>query len=176
MVSPLRSTIELEEHNNRSETDQIDKSSDSDSPGDEDFDHDSGVYQVRRSKQESRTKSVVYTFWGDSPDSQTPALNSSHDFCVVVPGSQCGVAVDVESEGVHNEQVFVVFANAAEESETRIDTLDLTSTGAPLPGKKILAYIEDDVCTDALSNEGLSDKTKVETTNASSERVDKGTP
>ena len=44
--------------------------------------------------------------------------------------------MDVGSKGVHNEQFSAVSANGAEKSETRIDTLESTSTGAPLIWKK----------------------------------------
>ena len=51
------------------------------------------------------------------------------------------------------------------------------SIGASLPGEKVLPYTEDDVVNDSspiiLSNAGLSGKREFETTNASSERVDR---
>ena len=87
--------------------------------------------------------------------------------------------MDVGSKGVHNGQVSDVSSNGAEKSETHTDTLEPASIGAPFPGKKVLPY-PDDVVNDyspiTLSNEGLSDTNKVETTKASSERVDRGTP
>ena len=49
----------------------------------------------------------------------------------------------------------------------------------PFPGKKVLPYPDDmvnDYSPITLSNEGLSGTNKVETTKASSERVDRGTP
>ena len=93
--------------------------------------------------------------------------------------SQGGAEVDVGSKGVHNGQVSAVSSNGAEKSETHIDTLEPASTGASFPGKKILPYT-DDVVNDfspiTLSNEGFSGTTKVQMTNAASERVDRGTP
>ena len=85
--------------------------------------------------------------------------------------------MDVWSEGVHNEQVSAVSTNGGEKSETRIGTLEPVSAGAPLPGKKVLQYTEDDVVNYSspitLSNEGMSGTIEVETTKASSERVDR---
>ena len=79
--------------------------------------------------------------------------------------------------GVHNEQVSAVSATGAEKSETRIETLEQTFTGASLKGK-VLSY-SDDVVNDfspiTLSNEGLSDTTEMETTMALTERVDRRT-
>ena len=73
--------------------------------------------------------------------------------------SQGGAEVDVGSKGIHNGQVSAVSSNGAEKSETCIDTLELASTGAPFPGKKVLPYT-DDVVNDSspitLSDEGLS--------------------
>ena len=93
--------------------------------------------------------------------------------------SQGGAEVDVGSKGIHNGQVSAVSSNGAEKSETCIDTLELASTGAPFPGKKVLPYT-DDVVNDSspitLSDEGFSGTIEVETTKASSERVDRGTP
>ena len=87
--------------------------------------------------------------------------------------------MDVGSKGVHNGQVSAVSSNGPEESENHIDTLKPASTGVPYPRKKVLPYT-DDVVNDSspitLSNEGLSGSTEVETTKASSERVDRGTP
>ena len=87
--------------------------------------------------------------------------------------------MDVGSKGVHNGQVSAVSSNGAEKSETYIDTLEPASTGAPFPGKKVRPYT-DDVVNDSspitLSDEGLSDTIEVETTKASSKRVDRGTP
>ena len=87
--------------------------------------------------------------------------------------------MDVGSKGIHNGQVSAVSSNGAEKSETCIDTLELASTGAPFPGKKVLPYT-DDVVNDSspitLSDEGFSGTIEVETTKASSERVDRGTP
>ena len=84
----------------------------------------------------------------------------------------------VGSECVHNGQVYAVYSNGTEKSETHIDTLEPASTGAPFPRKKILPYT-DDVVNDSspitLSNEGLDGTNEVETTKPSSERVDRGT-
>ena len=92
---------------------------------------------------------------------------------------QSEVKVDVGSKIFHNGQVSAVSSNGAEKSETHIDTLEPASTGASFPGKKILPYT-DDVVNDfspiTLSNEGFSGTTKVQMTNAASERVDRGTP
>ena len=86
--------------------------------------------------------------------------------------------MDVGSKGVHNGQVSAISSNGAEKSETHIDTLKPASTGASFPGKKVLLYT-DDVVNDSspitLSNEGFSSTTEVQMTNASSERVDRGT-
>ena len=49
--------------------------------------------------------------------------------------SQSGAELDVGYMGVHNEQVSAVSANGAEKSETRIETLEQTFTGASLNGK-----------------------------------------
>ena len=107
----------------------------------------------------------------------SPSFETSPDFCVVDPGYQGGGEVDVRSEGVQNEQVSCVSANAAEKLETRIETLELASTGAPLPRKTVLAYTEDDMVNDsspiALSDKYLSSTERVETTKALSERVDR---
>ena len=43
--------------------------------------------------------------------------------------------MDVVSKGVHNGQISAVSSNGAEKSETRIDTLESTSTCALFPGK-----------------------------------------
>ena len=87
--------------------------------------------------------------------------------------------MDVGSKGVHNGQVPAVSSNGAEKLETHIDTLEPASTGASFPGKKVLPYT-DDVVNDSspitLSDEGFSGTIEVETTKASSERVDRGTP
>ena len=86
--------------------------------------------------------------------------------------------MDVGSKGVHNGQVSAISSNGAEKSEIHIDTLKRASTGASFPGKKVLLYT-DDVVNDSspitLSNEGFSSTTEVQMTNASSERVDRGT-
>ena len=91
--------------------------------------------------------------------------------------SQGGAKVDAGSEGVQNEQVSAVSSNGAEKSKTCIDILEPVSIGASLPGEKVLPYTEDDVVNDSspiiLSNEGLSGKREVETTKASSKRVDR---
>ena len=87
--------------------------------------------------------------------------------------------MDVGSKCVHNGQVSAVYSNGAEKSETHIDTLEPASTGAPFPGKKVLPYTDDLVSDSSpitLSNEGLNGTNEVETTKASSERVDRGTP
>ena len=87
--------------------------------------------------------------------------------------------MDVGSKGVHNGQVSAFSLNGTEKSETHIETLKSASTGAPFPGKKVLPYTDDVVnhsFTITLSNEGLSGTTEVQTTKASSERVDRGTP
>ena len=87
--------------------------------------------------------------------------------------------MDVGSKGVHNGQVSAVSSNGAEKSATHTDTLEPASTGAPFPGKKVVSYT-DEVVNDSslitLSNEGSSGTTEKETTKASSERVDRGTP
>ena len=77
--------------------------------------------------------------------------------------------MDVGSKGVHNGQVFAVSSNGAEKSETRIDTLEPASTGAPFPGKKVLPYIDDvvnDLSPITLSDESLSGTVEVEMTKA----------
>ena len=87
--------------------------------------------------------------------------------------------MDVGSKGVHNGQVSAVSSNGAEKSETHIDTLEPASTGAPFPGKKVLTYtnnVVNDSFPITLSNEGLDGTNEVETTKASSKRVDRGTP
>ena len=86
------------------------------SPDDEDSHVDSGVCQAGQSKQESRTKSMVHASWSDSPDCQTPALKPLPEFCVVNPGSEEGVKVDLGSERVHNEQISTASANATEKN------------------------------------------------------------
>ena len=87
--------------------------------------------------------------------------------------------MDIGSKGVHNEQVSAVSSNGAEKSETCIDIPEKASTGAPVPVKKILPYT-DDVVNDSshitLSDERLSGTIEDETTKASSERVEIGTP
>ena len=87
--------------------------------------------------------------------------------------------MDVGSKGVHNGQVSAVSSNGAEKSEACIDNLEPASTGALFPGKKVLPYA-DDVVNDSspitLSDDDLSGTIEVETTKASSERVDRGTP
>ena len=87
--------------------------------------------------------------------------------------------MDVGSKCVHNGQVSAVYSNGAEKSEIHIDTLEPASTGTPFPRKKVLLYT-DDVVNDSsaitLSNEGLDGTNEVETTKASSESVDRGTP
>ena len=87
--------------------------------------------------------------------------------------------MDVGSKCVHNGQISAVYSNDAEKSETYIDTLEAASTGAPFPGKKVLPQTDDVLngpSTITLSNEGLDGTKEVETTKASSERVDSGTP
>ena len=87
--------------------------------------------------------------------------------------------MDVGSKGVHNGQVSAVSSNGAEKSETRIDILEPASAGAPFRGEKVLPYTYDIVNGSSpitLSDEGLSGTTVVETTKASSERVDRETP
>ena len=86
--------------------------------------------------------------------------------------------MDVGSKGVHNGQISAVSSNGAEKSETHIDTLEPASTCAPFPGKKVLPYTDDmvnDSSPITLSDEGLSGTIEVETTKASSERVERGT-
>ena len=87
--------------------------------------------------------------------------------------------MDIGSKSVHNGQVSTVYSNGAEKLETHIGTLEPASTGAPFPGKKVLPHT-DDVVNDsspiAPSNEGLDGTNEVETTKASSERVDRGPP
>ena len=174
MVSSLRATVEPGSHVKPSGVDL-------NSLDDEDFDLDSTDCQARQSNQESRTKSVAHASWDNSPYCQTPALKPSHDFCVVdlslrvEPKWMLGLIVSMLVSG----QVSAVYSNGAEKSETHIDTLEPASTGAPFPGKKVLPYT-DDVVNDSspftLSNEGLDGTNEVETTKASSQRVDRGTP
>ena len=67
--------------------------------------------------------------------------------------------MDARSKGIHNGQVSAVSSNGAEKSETCIGTLQLTSTGAPFPGEKVLPYTEDVVNDSSpiiLSDEVLS--------------------
>ena len=87
--------------------------------------------------------------------------------------------MDVVSKGVHNGQISAVSSNGAEKSETHIDPLEPASTGPPFPGKKFLPYTDDVVNGSSpitLSDGGLSGTIEVETTNASSERADRGIP
>ena len=87
--------------------------------------------------------------------------------------------MDVGSKGVHNGQVSAASSNGAEKSETHIDILEPSSTGAPFPGKKVRTYPDNVVNNSSLvtiSNEGLSDTNEMETTKASSERVDREIP
>ena len=87
--------------------------------------------------------------------------------------------MDVGSKVVHNGQISAVSSNGAEKSGTHIGTLEPAPIGAPFPGKEVLLYT-DDVVSDSspitLSNESLSGTNEVETTKASSQRVDRGTP
>ena len=66
--------------------------------------------------------------------------------------------MDVGSDGAPNDQVSSISPNAAEKSKTCIDTLEPASTGATLPGKKVVAHTEDGVVIDSpwipLSDEG----------------------
>ena len=80
IVSFLRTTAEPSAHNEPSEGDPNDRSSDSDSSGDKVSDLNFRVCQAGQSKQESRTKSVVYASWIDTLDCQTPALKSLPNF------------------------------------------------------------------------------------------------
>ena len=79
--------------------------------------------------------------------------------------------MNARSKGVHDGHASAVSSNDAEKSETYIDTLEPASTGGPYT---------DDVVNDSspitLSNEGLTGTRELETTKASSERVDRGTP
>ena len=88
--------------------------------------------------------------------------------------------MDVGSDGTPNDQVSSISPNAAEKSKTCNDTLEPASTGATLPGKKVVAHTEDGVVIDSpwipLSDEGQSGTTKVETSKASNERVNRGRP
>ena len=87
--------------------------------------------------------------------------------------------MDVGSKGVYNEQVSAFSLNGTEKSATHNETLKPASTGAPFFGKKVLSYTDDVVNHSfpiTISNEDVSDTTKVETTKTSSERVDRGTP
>ena len=120
---------------------------------------------------------MVHASFYDSPDCQISALKPSLDFCVV-DLSLKGAKVDVGSKGAHNGQISAVSSNGAEKSETHIDTLEPASTCAPFPGKKVLPYTDDmvnDSSPITLSDEGLSGTIEVETTKASSERVERGT-
>ena len=86
--------------------------------------------------------------------------------------------MDVGSKGVHNGQFSAVSSNGAQKSETHIDTLEPASTCAPFPRKKVLPYTDDmvnDSSRITLSDECLSGTIEVETTKASSERVERGT-
>ena len=96
MVSSLRATAEPGAHNEPSEADPNDRSSDSDSSDDKISDLHFRVCQIGQSKQESRTKSMVYASWADTLDCQTPALKSLHNFSVVDLRSQGGTEVDAE--------------------------------------------------------------------------------
>ena len=87
--------------------------------------------------------------------------------------------MDVGCKGVHNGQVSAVFSNGAAKSETHINILEPSFTGAPFPGKKVCPYADNAVNNSSpvtISNEGLSNTSEMETTKASSERVDRGTP
>ena len=87
--------------------------------------------------------------------------------------------MDVGSKGVHNGQVSAASSNGAEKSETHIDILEPSSTGALFPGKKVRPYPDNVVNNSSpitISNEGFSDTDEMETTKASSEWVDRGTP
>ena len=93
--------------------------------------------------------------------------------------SQGGAEVDAGSKGVHNGQVSAVSSKGAAKSETHIGTLEPASTCALFPGKEVLLYTDDmvnDSSPIALFDEGLSGTIEVETTKASSERVERGTP
>ena len=146
---------------------------------DEDSDLDSRDCQAGQSIQESRTKYVIHASWDNSPRFQILALKPSPDFCVVDLSLRVEPKWMLGPKCFHNGQVSAVYSNGAEKSETHIGTLKPASTGVPFPGKKVLPYT-DDVVNDSssitLSNEGLDSTNEVETTKASSERVDKGTP
>ena len=66
--------------------------------------------------------------------------------------------MDVGSDGTPNDQVSSISPNAAEKSKTCNDTLEPASTGATLPGKKVVAHTEDGVVIGSswipLSDEG----------------------
>ena len=168
-MSSLRTPVDHETQNELSEADPNDKTLDSDS-SDDNFDLGSRVRQAGQWKEKSRSKSMIHASCGDSLDCHTSAFKPSLIFVLWILGSQ----------GVHNEQVFTISANAAEKLETRIDTLEIASLGATLSGKKVLAYtavgmvIESSLI--AIYGESLSITTKVETTKGSSKRVDKGLP
>ena len=87
--------------------------------------------------------------------------------------------MDVGFKSVHNGQVSAFSSNGAEKLVTNIETLEPAYTYAFFPGKNVLSYTDDllnDSSLITLSNEGLSSTTEVETTKASSERLDRGTP
>ena len=93
--------------------------------------------------------------------------------------SQGGAEINAEFKGVHNGQLSAVFSKGAAKSETHIGTLEPASTCAAFPGKEVLLYTDDmvnDSSPIALSDEGISGTIEVETTKASSERVERGTP
>ena len=114
---------------------------------------------------------MAHASWDDSPDCQSPALKPSTNFSVV--------DLSLTVEGDPNRQVSAVSSNGAEKSETHIGTLKPAFTGTEFPGKNVLPYT-DDVMNDSspitLSNDDLSGTTDVETTKASSERVNRRTP
>ena len=167
MVSSLRATVKPGARSEPRGADPNDKPSDSNFSDDENS-------LIQNSNLERNLRFVPPAMIHRTA---SPSFEPSPDFCVVDPGYQGGVEVDVGSEGVQNQQISCVSANAAEKLETRIETLELASTAAPLPGKKVLAYTEDGMVNDsspiALSDKDLSSTKRVETTKALSERVDR---
>ena len=143
------------------------------------IDLDSRACQAGQPKQESRTKSVVHASWDDFPDCQTPTLKPSPVFCVVdlslmvEPRWMLGLRVSVMGRSLLSLQM--VLRN----QRPILTPWNQLLLVLRFLEKKVLLYT-DDVVNDSspitLSNEGFSSTTEVHMTNASSERVDRGTP
>ena len=143
------------------------------------IDLDSRACQAGQPKQEFRTKSVVHASWDDFPDCQTPTLKPSPVFCVVdlslmvEPRWMLGLRVSVMGRSLLSLQM--VLRN----QRPILTPWNQLLLVLRFLEKKVLLYT-DDVVNDSspitLSNEGFSSTTEVHMTNASSERVDRGTP